>query len=407
MDNKITISEYKQFYKKIDALFNESWITNAERNVIVRLIMEKKDEIDDILNCSWIRESIMYNLGHKSLTDKLEAAFSNKIFIEASEFFWELRNFFIDNFQIEVDIYKYHENFDWERGCDKSLRPIIRKNASDPKEIIPILDKKGWDYNIEKKALHTEGFISEYWELSMASIQVSFKLLEMSVEKYIISFKWSEQEIRKVENFFNESLIFELIKEKLNLLRWYVDELTWLYNKRYINAIKAWEYSLIVIDINDFKKVNDECGHIVWDEILCWLWTILKDCIRPTDKACRMWWDEFLIFVDSNEVEVIEWIKLRIKSAVNIKNQNKPKLMKYSLSMGHESYVNNVSFEKRHAIADFNMYNSKSKSGKMHRVVSQFRDFIESSKKLDALEIILSLNKEFIKIFFSKLKSKK
>lgn len=85
------------------------------------------------------------------------------------------------------------------------------------------------------------------------------------------------------------------------------DTLTGLYNKRYVqaelghgieNALHSREpLSLILLDIDDFKKINDRFGHAIGDDILISLAHSMRSCTRESDRACRLGGDEFVIFL--------------------------------------------------------------------------------------------------------------
>lgn len=84
-----------------------------------------------------------------------------------------------------------------------------------------------------------------------------------------------------------------------------IDELTGLNNRRYAIAsidelFNNWErykatFSLLFIDVDKFKEVNDNFGHEYGDTVLKWISTFLKEHVRKTDIVCRLGGDEFLI----------------------------------------------------------------------------------------------------------------
>lgn len=83
------------------------------------------------------------------------------------------------------------------------------------------------------------------------------------------------------------------------------DELTKLPNRRYImgeieRLIMQFErynttFSLLFIDLNKFKSVNDTYGHDAGDQVLRWVANFMKEHIRKTDIPCRLGGDEFVI----------------------------------------------------------------------------------------------------------------
>lgn len=87
------------------------------------------------------------------------------------------------------------------------------------------------------------------------------------------------------------------------------DELTGLSNRRYaIHAIEQsiynWKryglkFSLLFIDVDKFKAVNDNFGHEYGDKVLKWLSDFLRSNLRENDIPCRLGGDEFLIICNN------------------------------------------------------------------------------------------------------------
>jgi diguanylate cyclase (GGDEF)-like protein len=84
------------------------------------------------------------------------------------------------------------------------------------------------------------------------------------------------------------------------------DALTGLYNRRYLNELikrlgadeeLPTVSSLIMLDLDNFKTINDTYGHLIGDMLLTKTATKIKKHIRKTDIACRYGGDEFLIYL--------------------------------------------------------------------------------------------------------------
>lgn len=101
-------------------------------------------------------------------------------------------------------------------------------------------------------------------------------------------------------------------KEELSLQA-NTDELTGLLNRRsFTNYVKyefynsqrnAAIFSLIIIDIDYFKRVNDKHGHLVGDEVLKELANTLKSGFRRSDKVTRWGGEEFAILLPDTNLE--------------------------------------------------------------------------------------------------------
>lgn len=108
----------------------------------------------------------------------------------------------------------------------------------------------------------------------------------------------------------------------------YVDGLTGIFNRRYFEMRIAEELeracrflgrmSVIMVDIDHFKKLNDEFGHLLGDEVLRGVSTILKQQLRKVDMVCRYGGEEFAIVVPettgANALKVAEKLRRQIES---------------------------------------------------------------------------------------------
>jgi len=90
-----------------------------------------------------------------------------------------------------------------------------------------------------------------------------------------------------------------------------VDGLTGVFNRRYMDIVLKKEFnrcdrygknlSVCMIDIDNFKKINDSRGHIFGDHVLRELALLLKDCVREEDIVCRYGGEEFLIIMPETD----------------------------------------------------------------------------------------------------------
>jgi len=91
----------------------------------------------------------------------------------------------------------------------------------------------------------------------------------------------------------------------------FTDPLTGAWNRRYLDRFlaaslerartKRHDASLLLFDIDDFKRYNDKYGHHAGDEILREVVRLLNSVVRPTDRVCRIGGDEFAVVFDDPE----------------------------------------------------------------------------------------------------------
>lgn len=104
------------------------------------------------------------------------------------------------------------------------------------------------------------------------------------------------------------------------------DGLTGLPNRRYLDerldgeVVRAARFhqplSVLVIDVDDFKRVNDTWGHHKGDEVLAWVASFLKSQLRTCDVACRTGGDEFVVLLPGTGREGAEILAERIRNTL-------------------------------------------------------------------------------------------
>lgn len=129
-------------------------------------------------------------------------------------------------------------------------------------------------------------------------------------------------------------------EEKINFLT-YHDFLTKLYNRAFfeqelyrLNTKRQLPLSIIMIDMNGMKVVNDAFGHLAGDNLLIQLSNILVKCCRFEDIIARWGGDEFVILLPKTTSEVTVQIMERISDAC--KNALVATIP-LSVSMGHST----------------------------------------------------------------------
>jgi diguanylate cyclase len=127
---------------------------------------------------------------------------------------------------------------------------------------------------------------------------------------------------------FNIILILKLGKIAQSFHKsMYTDTLTQLNNRDFFYASisdsmrklekKQSSISLLIMDLDNFKNINDTYGHIAGDEILKQLSNILKDNIRAEDIASRWGGDEFVIILQGANAKEAYNIADRIRSEIH------------------------------------------------------------------------------------------
>ncbi len=119
----------------------------------------------------------------------------------------------------------------------------------------------------------------------------------------------------------------------------------------------ATPFSIILLDLDHFKQVNDVHGHLVGDEVLVNIGRILAACTRATDTVGRWGGEEFLIIVPNAGLN--DAARLAEKLRGEIEAHEFPAVGKMSASFGVTNFVPNDDVVKMINRADITLYKAK------------------------------------------------
>ena len=104
------------------------------------------------------------------------------------------------------------------------------------------------------------------------------------------------------------------------------DSLTGLHTRRYFlkrleeemarSRLRKLKLSILMIDVDHFKNINDEHGHLTGDQVLCEMGKIIGQNIREIDIAGRYGGEEFAVVLPDTNQEGVEFAAQRIRTAV-------------------------------------------------------------------------------------------
>ena len=174
-----------------------------------------------------------------------------------------------------------------------------------------------------------------------------------------------------------EEVLKQLSLKKQLYYRANYDALTGLINRHHFNHLltqevektRRYNYGLtfLMIDINNFKGVNDALGHLVGDRVLRTVAKIIKKNVRSSDYVIRYGGDEFIVLMPEKDVEQdeegVEIVMKRIKKAVQEWYDTKaaPEMPPFSISVGaaYWSPETDMTIEEVLHEADKFMYSEK------------------------------------------------
>jgi diguanylate cyclase (GGDEF)-like protein len=160
------------------------------------------------------------------------------------------------------------------------------------------------------------------------------------------------------------------------------DELTGIANRRKFEYefSRTYEFALrtnitgalILLDLDNFKSINDRFGHSTGDSVLSQIGLVLSPVVRNYEMLARVGGDEFAILISHSGEEAIErliqQIPIALKSIKINPNDTKDLHETLEISMGYCVFPSNTSSKQEvYEIADKIMYENKFSSKKMSR----------------------------------------
>jgi diguanylate cyclase (GGDEF)-like protein len=158
-------------------------------------------------------------------------------------------------------------------------------------------------------------------------------------------------------------------KLKIMALR---DPLTGLYNRNLFNEIIANEisrtkrygdrFSVVIMDIDNFKQINDTYGHLIGDWILKECATILSTAVRSSDLLVRFGGDEFLAVILDSDLKECNALYSRINELISTWNkEHTDPDYGLSISVGCSSFEQGKDIMEVIKEADSRMFKNKSR----------------------------------------------
>ena len=168
--------------------------------------------------------------------------------------------------------------------------------------------------------------------------------------------------LRKIQRALAEQQIQAEVFRRLAMF----DPLTGLYNRRYAEQRLRSEIArserrglsliVVLVDLNDFKQINDEHGHLAGDHVLKEFAKYLSRSTRGSDLAARWGGDEFILLLLDCEVNQLSLILSRL-DGLQIEFQGKVLLITFSV--GWKAYEPGDQFDELIEEADRHLYEHK------------------------------------------------
>ena len=266
---------------------------------------------------------------------------------------------------------------------NKEIDTLIKKNSYLVEPITDAQDSKMVDncYNIAKESIKEFSKTNEHIKKSSIDLSKITKDLEdLDNSKLLESFNDFHKKLIKTLKEADTTII-KLQEEILQLEKESnIDPLTKLYNKRALlrdletildfGKDKKLDLSLIIFDLDDFKKINDTFGHIAGDKTLIYVAKVLKNSLRSEVKTYRFGGEEFVVVLNRIDLAEAQNIAKRIlKTISESKLIYKNSTIKITMSGGITDHRQNDTIDTIIERADRALYKAK-ESGK-NKVVTE------------------------------------
>ena len=167
------------------------------------------------------------------------------------------------------------------------------------------------------------------------------------------------------------AIAFIIVYIEIQISISFIDDLSGIYNRKFMNHYlnKLQNYKIkhvygFLLDINEFKSINDTYGHITGDHALIQFGRILQHSIDKDSVAIRMGGDEFVVFANLQSDDDALALKKRIEYNIRQFNIKTDEPFHLSFSIGIAKYNGN-SIDSFLSAMDDSMYKAK----KMHHLM--------------------------------------
>lgn len=259
-------------------------------------------------------------------------------------------------------IYVHFQIYREEKKALKLAYPLIGLNLIHA--LIVILSQfNGWLYTIDAANIYQRGpfyFISSGFSAALLvatfvltlknkkrlDIKHYFSLIFFGVPPFIgVMLQTYIYGVSLILNSVVLSLLIVLLDIQVNSIN--TDYLTGINNRQKLeNALRKKvemsndvnTFSLVMLDIDNFKNINDTYGHEAGDTALKSAAALLKSCLRSMDLIARFGGDEFYLIMDISDKNNLEAAVKRIKSGIDRFNESGVLPYELVFSIGYDVY---------------------------------------------------------------------
>lgn len=256
---------------------------------------------------------------------------------------------------------------------------LVEVHRRSPKTMTVMLTGQS-DMHGVKRAINEANlfrFLEKPWQNDdiVLTLQAALNTYELDreLQRHIVALRHMNEELEATVAERTQ----ELVQKNQELERLSItDRLTGLYNRLFLDRTLEHEFasagrhggsfSIILLDIDHFKNVNDTYGHLAGDQVLTTIGQILKGRVRETDVAGRWGGEEFLVICPNTSLTAAAAVAETLRGKVE--QQHFPVVGARTMSFGVASYRPGDTIITVEARADNALYAAK--DGGRNRVMT-------------------------------------
>ena len=209
-----------------------------------------------------------------------------------------------------------------------------------------------------------------------------------------------------------DKAVYYLILIQLHRNYAYIDSLTGLHNRNYWEQLMSYmlrcttpkRFTLIIIDIDNLKCLNDTKGHLIGDKAIRIVGQAIKESIRKQDIGIRSGGDEFFILLADTKESAAQKVIDRIRESIGKRCEREN--INIEISAG-SAYADSIyELEKVIDMADSNLYKEKNgKKAQVKHIADELKDlkqkiemFTDNINKKVIQESNVAINNELLEI---------
>lgn len=168
-------------------------------------------------------------------------------------------------------------------------------------------------YTIEKRYLRKDGRV--VW----ANLATTLVRDRHHQPQYFIAIATDISDRKQVEAELTQAAYFDALTQLPNRTKF-------MARLERLLARSPGLFAVLLVDLDDFKTVNDSLGHLAGDRLLVWIGKLLSACVRGSDTVARLGGDEFAILLDpigdlAEAEAVAERIQQRLQQPIHLENR--------------------------------------------------------------------------------------